>query len=80
MIFDERTRQRQRIIAHRHRTHPQHKPWGIETFCCVCKRKKVIGEWMYFPPQVEKDKRSHGYCKSCFENVMKGLQKERNKK
>jgi hypothetical protein len=71
MIFTERERQRQRIIAHRHRIHPQHKPYGIDVVCMCCKKTKIRGEYMYFPASIDKTKTSHGLCKRCLGKLTK---------
>ena len=75
MIYDERERQRQRIVAHRHRTHPQHKPYGIEVVCAYCGRTKIRGEFMYYPAPTYKEKISHGICKSCMEKQINDINK-----
>jgi hypothetical protein len=65
---DPKTTQYERLCAHREKHSPQR--WhGISRQCCVCKRVKVRGLWMYFPIP-DNAPVSHGYCTSCMKKEM----------
>ena len=63
------TKVQERIYAHRERQDSQ-RHHGLITRCCVCRRYKIRGEWMYYPSSHGLEV-SHGYCPKCFDKQMK---------
>jgi len=42
----------------------------MRRMCCVCQRTESAGRWQLLPPPTESEAVTHGYCPSCYAQVM----------
>jgi hypothetical protein len=71
MIFDNRTRQNQRIYAHHYR-----KNFGrvaLHKICAWCKRTNVYGQFMFIPHLGYEENQTHGICPECTKKEMANI-------
>lgn len=61
----------ERIYAHREIKSPQRKN-GFITRCCVCRRYKIRGSWMYYPSSHGLEV-SHSFCPKCKDKQMEEI-------
>jgi hypothetical protein len=71
MIFDNRTRQNQRIYAHHYRQNRHRVKFAIA--CAWCKQTRVYGQFMFIAPSVNGDTISHGICPECTKKEMANI-------
>jgi hypothetical protein len=71
MIFDQRQRERERLIAHHYKANRHQFKFAVA--CAWCRRTKVYSSFMFVAPSVNGDTITHGICPCCTKKELKKL-------